>query len=255
MIAQVAKKRWLDEEQQPTPGHTAQNELDTRADTICAGANFLCICPTGMTCNVQGFHQSFAPIPEIPVAMVATAWDDPETGQMFILVIHQALYFGKQLDHLLINPNQIWITGIPVCDDPFDPHRSLGINLGDLKVLFETKGNTIYFNLRVPTIKEMENCQYISLTNDEDWDPTSVNLRVHEVKQVVNARSDSIEAENESECVLGTISSVYSIGSLTRQIQQSIRVTDQVASQTHHLKLSPDHLARTWNIHQGAQIR
>jgi uncharacterized protein (AIM24 family) len=29
--------------EEPTPGHVARNELDTRADTICAGINFLCI--------------------------------------------------------------------------------------------------------------------------------------------------------------------------------------------------------------------
>jgi hypothetical protein len=73
-----------------------------------------------MICSVKGFHQSFAPIHEIPVATVATAWDDLESGQTFILIIHQALYFGKQLDHSLVNPNQIRVTGIPVCDDPFN---------------------------------------------------------------------------------------------------------------------------------------
>jgi hypothetical protein len=247
-VAQVAKRQKLDENE-AEPGHVARNELDTRADTICAGANFMCIHPTGMTCSVQGFHQSFAPIPEIPVATVATAWDDPTTGQTFILIIHQALYFGKQLDHSLINPNQIRITGIPVCDDPFDKHRSLGIDLGDFNIPFQTEGNTIYFESRVPTTDEMENCQYISLTDDDDWDPTSVNLQDYMTKEVkqVNVRCETME-ENESEHVLGTISSVYSIGSLTRRIQETVRVTSQVASQTRHSKLSPEHLARTWNI-------
>jgi hypothetical protein len=56
-----------------------------------------------MSCSVQGFHQSFEPIPEIPVATVVTAWDEePVTGQTYILVIHQVLYFGVQLDHSFI---------------------------------------------------------------------------------------------------------------------------------------------------------
>jgi hypothetical protein len=57
----------------------AKNELDTRADTFCAGTNSCCLRPMGMTCSVHGFHHSFAPIPEIPVATVATAWDDQNT--------------------------------------------------------------------------------------------------------------------------------------------------------------------------------
>jgi hypothetical protein len=43
VIAKVARKRKADELEDPTPGHEARNELDTRADTICAGANFTCI--------------------------------------------------------------------------------------------------------------------------------------------------------------------------------------------------------------------
>jgi hypothetical protein len=84
-------------------------------------------------------------IPEVPVATVATAWDHPVTGQTFILVIHQALYFGKQLDHSLINPNQIRVTGIPVCDDPYDRYRHLGIDIGEFTIPFQTEGNTNYF--------------------------------------------------------------------------------------------------------------
>jgi hypothetical protein len=45
-VAQVAKRQKLDENE-ADPGHVARNELDTRADTICAGANFMCIHPTG----------------------------------------------------------------------------------------------------------------------------------------------------------------------------------------------------------------
>jgi hypothetical protein len=159
------------------------------------------------------------------------------------------LYFGKQLDHSLINPNQIRVTGIPVCDDPFDRHQSLGIDLGNFTVPFHTKGNTIYFELRVPTINEMENCQYISLTDDDEWDPSSVDLQSHvqkEVKQVETRHSATVE--NESERVLGTISSIYSVEIMTRRIQETVCVVSQVASQTRHSKLSPEHLARTWNI-------
>jgi hypothetical protein len=148
-VAKIQKKQRTEErENEPIPGFIARNELDTRADTICAGINFCCLRPTGMTCSVQGFHQSFAPIPEIPVATVATAWDDLTTGQTYILVIHQALYFGIQLDHSLINPNQIRVTGIPVCDDPYDQYRHLGIDLGEMYIPFQTEGNTIYFNSR-----------------------------------------------------------------------------------------------------------
>jgi hypothetical protein len=183
-IQKVERKQKREDDDQPIPGHMARNKLDTRADTICAGANFLCVRPTGMSCNVQGFHQSFAPIPEVLVATVATAWDHPVTGQTFILVIHQALYFGKQLDHSLINPNQINVTGIPVCDDLYDRYHHLGIDIGKFMIPFQTKGNTIYFILRVPTSDELVECQYITLTDDADWDPSTTDLTDHVPKEI-----------------------------------------------------------------------
>jgi hypothetical protein len=144
------------------PGQMARNELDTRADTICAGANFRCIRLTGMVCQVQGFHKSFDAIPNIPVATVATVWDDPSTGMSYILIIHQALYFGAQLDHSLINVNQIRVTGISVCDDPFDRYRNIGIELDDVFIPFQMDGNTLYFKSRVPTNEEWTEIRYIS---------------------------------------------------------------------------------------------
>jgi hypothetical protein len=115
-----------------------------------------------MTCSVQGFHQSFEPIPEVPVATVATVWDDQSTGQTYILIIHQALYFGNQLDHSLINPNQIRVTGIPVCDDPYDRYRHLGIDMGDIHIPFQAEGSTIYFNSRVPTKRRIGNVSILN---------------------------------------------------------------------------------------------
>jgi hypothetical protein len=49
-------------------------------------------------------------------------------GSMIILIMHEALYFGTVMDHLLINPNQIRITRIPVNDDLFDQSRPFGID-------------------------------------------------------------------------------------------------------------------------------
>lgn len=83
-VAQTRTIREANLKSDTMPGQVSRNELDTRADTICAGNNFLCIQTTGLVCSVQGFHDSFAPIHQIPVATVATAWDSPDTGETFI---------------------------------------------------------------------------------------------------------------------------------------------------------------------------
>ena len=44
-----------------------QCELDTRANTICAGQIFCPIAFTGMNCEVHGFHESLDTVPNVPV--------------------------------------------------------------------------------------------------------------------------------------------------------------------------------------------
>ena len=51
------------------------------------------------------------------------------------MVINEALYYGRKLNHSLINPNQVRCYETMVWDNPFDPYRELCIKTGD--------GNTI----------------------------------------------------------------------------------------------------------------
>ena len=96
-----------------------RNELDTRADTICAGKNFRLLALTGQSCDVSGFHQDFDSIKDVPVAQVATAMT-MDNGEVIVLVINKVLWFGKTMNRSLINPNQIRAFGIDVSDNPFD---------------------------------------------------------------------------------------------------------------------------------------
>jgi hypothetical protein len=80
-------------------GVEAWCELDTRADTTCAGINCRPIFYTGQHCQAYGFHDELTPINDVLIATVATAWSDQNTGESFILIIHKALYFGDSMDH------------------------------------------------------------------------------------------------------------------------------------------------------------
>ena len=132
----------------------ARNELDMRADTICAGKNFRLLSTMGITCDVRGFHDNFELIRDVPMAQVATAFRD-EHGATNILIINEALYFGPEMDHSLINPNQIRHHGIPVSDDAYDGGRQFGIDHVDIFILFDTEGSTVFFDSHVPTDREL----------------------------------------------------------------------------------------------------
>ena len=158
-----------------TIGPTARNELDTRADTVCCGRNFRTLVLTGQTCEVKGFHDSLASINDVPVASNATAWTS-EAGVTYILIFHESLTFGEDMDHSLINPNQIRSYGIPVWDNPFDHDKRMGIDAGDFHIPFASEGSTIFFDSHYPSDFELEHCPHIELTSDSEWDPHRIPM-------------------------------------------------------------------------------
>ena len=74
-----------------------------------------------------------AAVKDIPIATVATIWEDPRTGEMWLLIIHEALYFGSSLQESLLCPNQLRAHGIKVDDTPvqFDSNSSHSIIVSD----------------------------------------------------------------------------------------------------------------------------
>ena len=86
-------------------------------------------------CDIRGFHYLFGVRTSIPVAKFALAYIE-ESGETFILITNQMLYFRQCLNHSLINPNQIRLFGTPISDNPFDDMREFGINVEDLFVQF-----------------------------------------------------------------------------------------------------------------------
>ena len=153
----------------------ARCELDTRADTCCAGMNCRPLFYTGQHCDVQGFHDNFSPVQDVPIATVATAWSDPKTGLGYIIIIHEVLYFGNKMNHTLLNPNQMRNFGIEVFDNPYDldPARTMGIRIPDSNetIPFQSQGSTIFFTSRYPSNHEMDTYPHIVVTCDQPWDP------------------------------------------------------------------------------------
>ena len=70
----------------------------------------------------------------MPIVSAATAFTCQSTGQTYILVINEALWFGDRLENSLINPNQLRFGGIIVNDNPFDPHIPISIQTDDVDI-------------------------------------------------------------------------------------------------------------------------
>jgi hypothetical protein len=155
-------------------GIEARCELDTRADTCCAGINCRPIFFTGQQCEVQGFYDDFTPVPDVPIATVATTWSDPLTGKGYILIKNEVLYFGNKMDHSLINPNQLRHYGVVVHDNPYetDPTRTMGIEINDNDLIpFSLQGSTVFFKTRYTNDDELDTYPHFIITGDKPWDP------------------------------------------------------------------------------------
>jgi hypothetical protein len=128
--------------------------------------------------DVGAFSQHFQALEDIPIVKAAVAYDDPLTGETLILIIGQALYFGDKVQDILLNPNQLRANGAIVDDIP----RHLSLNLcsshsiyfpkGKIRIPLSLNGVILYFNVRKPTLHEINTCTNVSLTDDSlEWNP------------------------------------------------------------------------------------
>ena len=92
----------------------------------------------------------------------------PNTGHEYLLVSDQMLWFGSQLDHSLINPNQICEHGLPVYDDPFSTLQ-FGIDENETFIPFNIMGTIVHFDTCVPMDWKTHNLPIIIHTREE-WD-------------------------------------------------------------------------------------
>jgi hypothetical protein len=151
------------------------NEIDNHADTICAGPNWTLLELSGEYCNVSPFSTDYQPKQNVPIARCATTYTCPTTGDCVVLVADQVLWFGDELHCSLINPHQIRYHGYGVCDDPWDPHRSLGIDLDSIFIPLKTLGPNLFFESSVPTAWDLENLPIIEITSST-WNPADLQM-------------------------------------------------------------------------------
>ncbi len=132
---------------------------------------------TEKSCDVFPFSEDYEPMKQVPIAKVATAYDHPTSGETFILVFGQAIYLENNLEHTLICPNQARYNGVVVDDVPrhlsHDKRstHSLYFPDQDVRLPLWMKGVISYLNTHYPSQYEIDNCRWLVVTNDANWEP------------------------------------------------------------------------------------
>ena len=266
-----------------TPGVVARNECDTHADTCCAGSNWKLMELTNEVCEVSPFLDTYESVKEVPVARCCTVWTSPDTGQEYLLVGDQMLWFGTQLENSLINPNQIREYGLRVYDNPFELNR-FGIDCQETFVPFQTTGTIVHFESRVPTEWEEKHLPVLLLTS-EYWDPTGKHLGVrtreqNEMRTIRNLTSgmrktqvSSVRKQQEDsravtwgqvEQELDKVTPVSNLSTLCHRLIGAVNIATSfredidaledkrkvadVITKDRHSRVGPEELARKWNV-------
>ena len=176
-------------------------ELDSHADTCVAGANTLLIAHDDRQVSVHPFSADYTPMSDVQIGTVATLWVHPESGNTYILIIHEALYLGEDLPDTLLTPNQLRANGLTVEDVPkqYDSRSGHAIYSKDAKVCIplNLEGVISGFESRKPTWEEVELHPKVELTSNMHWKPYSEDFSHEEERQVSSIRQLS---RNEGAC-------------------------------------------------------
>jgi hypothetical protein len=132
---------------------------------------------------------------------VATAFDDPETGEVIVLYIHNALYFGDRMSHTLLCPNQLRANGwtvqdVPKQSDAGSAHAIIDPT-GHLRMPLEMSGVISYLRTQKPTDKELEECASYDLTSDAPWETYSPSFQEREQRTAAGAATKAEAATME----------------------------------------------------------
>jgi Reverse transcriptase (RNA-dependent DNA polymerase) len=238
-------------------GTSGKNEIDNHADTICAGPNWRLLELSGEFCSVTPFSSDYEPKTNVPIAKCATVYTCPDSGQSVLLVADQVLWFGADLHCSLLNPHQIRSFGHSLCDDPWDPNRTLGLDVGDVFIPFFASGPNLFFETRVPSDWEMSNLQLIELTAPH-WDPSTLNMPVTYDDDARYRTINALSGLSESETMLGNVTSSLDSRQLCVLYSSAVQVPDvptgtgvsiaATVTGERHTSVTAENLARMWGI-------
>ena len=236
-------------------------ELDTHADTCVIGKHALIITDHNKPVEVSGYdpkagHQTFQTV------SAAIAFDDPDTGQVQILIVHQAIHI-PHLDHHLLAPmqlrsNDVEVNDVPKYMAPNPTERTHAIvvkNAGgeDYIIRLQLSGVISYFPIRKPSQEEyleaaLEN-QVFELTNETTvWDPSSDCFAKQEEAMVDHRGQllfeDPISFPTSARSEIASVSQAFASLSLIHTEGQSV----MGMSSKQKPVVTPEVLAQRWKV-------
>jgi hypothetical protein len=184
-------------------------------------------------------------IKSVPIVQAATACQNPEVGVTTIQASNAAIWMGDEMDHTLVNPDQLWACGLTV-DDPFsDAPIFIAMEGHEFVLPLLSKGTMLGASMRTPPCTESQSCQHVTLLSEHKWDPQSVRFPEasraveEEVSRSVGAvRTQGEDFDSDSKDDDAKVHLLI-LGDLLQRLITSVKVmsiprrVSQVAAETH----------------------
>ena len=136
---------------------------------------------------------------------------------------------GDQLDHTLVNPNQLRAYGVSVQDNAFDT-KPLSITTDDASVKLYSEEMIICGDTRTPTETKLGRLRRLILTSPHDWDPHNICF-----PSCSGQSSDNIPMEsNHSILAVDTIlqHTIYNLIMVASLMSSHVQVAEVTTSPT-----------------------
>lgn len=254
--------------------HHGRIELDTHADCFVAGRNCQVMHYTERVCDVLPYSDDYEARQRVPIVQAATGHTAAD-GRRFILIANEALWM-PDLEHSLMNPNQVRHYGIKVQDNPFvmDP---MILEKDDedepFVACFKSEGLDIFIETWTPSDRDLNECKHIVLTSPNEWNPQKVELpglaqsEVDEIEgynilELQVERKDNVNVAHEDPCLRPV--KIFDIRDFNARIMKSAIVSTKVSggisseddlmpprtflSRERHSNTTPEDLSEVWNI-------
>jgi hypothetical protein len=164
-----------------------RSELDSHANMIVLGSCSFIFESTGRTCTVLPFSSELGQADNVPIVDGAIAYDNPDTGQAYILLVRNALYIPTMLHNLLppfiLRAGGVCVRDVPKihCESPTTQDHSISFKNHELTIPLRLHGTFSYFNHRMPLSDELHGCDKIFLSPDSTfWNPHCDSFAMNE---------------------------------------------------------------------------
>ena len=225
---------------------------------------------TDRKCDVSPYTDRYAPITGAPIVSAAIGYTARD-GKEYILIYNQALWM-PEVDHLLINPNQLRHFGIHVQDDPYaDLPMTVTDHDRKFTICLKSSGTTIYIDTWKPSHEDSNSHPHIILTSDQPSVPTLIKCPKKdesEMEEIEKRNISHVQVSENSEYLLNNHG--YNSASVTHELNQfltpnyltissiksdlnvvkedEIRGRKIFTSGKRHLNITPEDLSERWRI-------